>query len=137
MAGPLTFKDSPFYQIRRPLTPVIECKGNACFSSICGRLADQIKARESTRDTARANIDLPPDVAEHLSRDANYRVMVFCAADMPASTPAEISFPHQVELKCNTNEVKANLRGLKNKPGSTRPADITMFWRWCTLSPTR
>jgi len=57
--------------------------------------------------------------------------MVFCAADnnLPPFTPSEIAFPHQVELKCNLDEVKANLRGLKNKPGSTRPADITPFIR--------
>jgi E3 SUMO-protein ligase PIAS1 len=127
MVGQLTFKDSPFYQIKWPLTSVTECKGNARPSSLHRRLADWIKARESTRDTARVNIDLTPDVADLLNKDANYKVMVFCAADVAASTPSEISFPHQVELKCNTNEVKANLRGLKNKPGSTRPADITSF----------
>ncbi|KAL9108933.1 MAG: hypothetical protein Q9227_006329 [Pyrenula ochraceoflavens] len=38
---------------------------------------------------------------------------------------SDIQFPHQVELKVNLDDVKANLRGLKNKPGSTRPADIT------------
>jgi E3 SUMO-protein ligase PIAS1 len=91
------------------------------------KLADCIKARESTRDTARLNIDLPPDVADLLNRDSNYRVMVFCAADVASSTPTDIAFPHQVELKCNSNDVKANLRGLKNKPGSTRPTDITSF----------
>ena len=54
--------------------------------------------------------------------------MVFCAAENSnGSLKSEISFPHQVELKCNDQEVKSNLRGLKNKPGSTRPADITSF----------
>lgn len=104
-----------------------ECKGAVIPFSSCVQPADCVQARESTRDTARVNIDLPPDVAELLNKDADYRVMVFCAADVAASTPTEISFPHQVELKCNTNEVKANLRGLKNKPGSTRPTDITSF----------
>ena len=126
MTGQLTFKNSPFYEIQRSLTPVIECRGDS-RRSWQTRLADWMKARESTRDTARANIDLPPDIAEQLNRDTNYRVMVFCASDVPSSTPTDISFPHQVELKCNTNEVKANLRGLKNKAGSTRPADITSF----------
>lgn len=57
--------------------------------------------------------------------------MVFCAADgfQPLSKESEIAFPHNVELKCNSDEVKANLRGLKNKPGSTRPADITHLIR--------
>jgi E3 SUMO-protein ligase PIAS1 len=126
-AGQVTFKDSPFYHIKRPLTAVTECKGESRSSGTCRRLADWIAARESTRDTARVNIDLPPDVADLLNKDADYRVMVFCASDVAAPTPTDISFPHQVELKCNTNEVKANLRGLKNKPGSTRPADITSF----------
>lgn len=84
--------------------------------------------RETTRDTARVALILPPDVSERLQRDENLRVMVFCAAENPTGTlRSEIAFPHQVELKCNDQDIKANLRGLKNKPGSTRPADITSF----------
>lgn len=57
--------------------------------------------------------------------------MVFCAHDTGLNhlSASEIAFPHQVELKVNLDDVKANLRGLKNKPGSTRPADITSFIR--------
>lgn len=56
--------------------------------------------------------------------------MIYCASD-PVSpySKAEISFPYQVEIKVNQDEVKANLRGLKNKAGSTRPADITNLLR--------
>jgi hypothetical protein len=76
-------------------------------------------------------VNLTADVTEQLHHDRNFRVMVFCAADnsLPPFAQSEIAFPHQVELKCNLDEVKANLRGLKNKPGSTRPADITHFIR--------
>jgi E3 SUMO-protein ligase PIAS1 len=49
--------------------------------------------------------------------------MVFCAADTHGRQ--DIAFPHQSEVKVNGGEIKANLRGLKNKPGSTRPVDIT------------
>lgn len=52
---------------------------------------------------------------------------MFCAAGDYGTQ--EIAFPHQSELKVNGDEVKANLRGLKNKPGSTRPADITDLLR--------
>lgn len=57
--------------------------------------------------------------------------MIFCAADSGLNqfTKSDIAFPHQVELKANLDEVKANLRGLKNKPGTTRPADITNYIR--------
>lgn len=57
------------------------------------------------------------------TNDKSLRVMVFCAAH--DSGYQDIAFPHQSELKVNGDEIKANLRGLKNKPGSTRPVDIT------------
>lgn len=56
-------------------------------------------------------------------QERNIRVMVFCAGDI--SGIQDISFPHQSEIKVNSSEIKANLRGLKGKPGSTRPVDIT------------
>lgn len=59
--------------------------------------------------------------------DKSMRVMIFCAAE--ASGVQDIAFPHQSEIKVNGGEIKANLRGLKNKPGTTRPVDITNFLR--------
>ncbi|KAL2862974.1 PINIT domain-containing protein [Aspergillus lucknowensis] len=112
--GLLSFKDSPFYQILNQLTPTVECK-----------------AREHTRDSVELKIVLNADVASRLQANPKLRVMVFCAADTGINqfTKSDITFPHQVELKANLDEVKANLRGLKNKPGTTRPADITNFIR--------
>lgn len=57
--------------------------------------------------------------------------MVYCAADsgLKQYTKSDIAFPHQVELKANLDEVKANLRGLKNRPGTTQPADVTNYIR--------
>ena len=59
------------------------------------------------------------------------RVMVFCAGGNTGTQ--DIAFPHNSELKVNGGDVKANLRGLKNKTGSTRPVDITDSLR---LRPT-
>ncbi|KAL4871963.1 hypothetical protein BDV12DRAFT_205454 [Aspergillus spectabilis] len=88
-------------------------------------------AREHTRDSVELKILLSADVASRLLSDSKLRVMVFCAADTGLNqfTKSDIAFPHQVELKANLDEVKANLRGLKNKPGTTRPADITNYIR--------
>lgn len=56
------------------------------------------------------------------------RVLVFCAN---GTTPIQdIAFPYQCELRVNGEEVKANLRGLKNKPGSTKPVDVTHLLRF-------
>lgn len=109
-SGRLTFKDSPFYKILEPLTPAVECK-----------------VREQTRDNVELKVMLSPNMVSKLQTDSTIRVMVYCAADTGLNqyTKSDVAFPHQVELKVNLDEVKANLRGLKNKPGTTRPADIT------------
>ncbi|KAF4213231.1 hypothetical protein CNMCM8980_002395 [Aspergillus fumigatiaffinis] len=110
----ITFKDSPFYTILEQLTPTVECK-----------------IREQTRDNVELKVVLTPTVASRLQADPNLRVMIYCAADSGLNqyTKSDIAFPHQVELKANLDEVKANLKGLKNKPGTTRPADVTNYIR--------
>jgi E3 SUMO-protein ligase PIAS1 len=112
--GRITFKDSPFYTILEQLTPTVECK-----------------IREQTRDNVELKVVLTPTVASRLQADPNLRVMIYCAADSGLNqyTKSDIAFPHQVELKANLDEVKANLKGLKNKPGTTRPADVTNYIR--------
>jgi E3 SUMO-protein ligase PIAS1 len=55
--------------------------------------------------------------------------MVYCAVvdqGIGFTRDTDIAFPHQVEIRVNDVMVPGlNTRGLKNKPGSTRPADIT------------
>ena len=86
--------------------------------------------REATRDTVGCKIILKPDVADKLVSEPDLKVMIFCASE-PIShfSKVDVTFPHQVEIKVNLDEVKANLRGLKNRAGSTRPADITNLLR--------
>lgn len=111
----LSFKESPFYTILEPLTPVMECKA---------------VVREATRDQIDVKITLRNDTADKLVKDPSIKAMIYCASDpITPYSKAEISFPYQIEIKVNQDEVKANLRGLKNKPGSTRPADITNLLR--------
>ncbi|KAI9836683.1 MAG: hypothetical protein M1819_001319 [Sarea resinae] len=110
VSGRLVFKDSPFYTILEPLIGITECP-----------------AMPSNRHTITTKVVLSAAVTEKLKANTSQRVMVYCAADSGLSpySKLDIAFPHQVEIKINQDEVKANLRGLKNKPGSTRPADIT------------
>ncbi|OQD86271.1 hypothetical protein PENANT_c008G08484 [Penicillium antarcticum] len=112
--GRLEFKESPFFTILEALTPVVECK-----------------IREQTRDSVELKVMLSQRTAQKLQMDTNARVMVYCAADsgLTQYTKSDIAFPHQVELKANLDEVKANLRGLKNRPGTTQPADVTNYIR--------
>ena len=90
----------------------------------------QAAVREGTRDTVQATINLRQDIADQLN-NGSARAMVYCAAESTLSpfSRVDIAFPYQVEIKVNHDEVKSNLRGLKGKPGSTRPADITDLMR--------
>ncbi|KAL4898462.1 PINIT domain-containing protein [Aspergillus ambiguus] len=110
----VSFKESPFYTILRPLTPTVECK-----------------VREQTRDSVELKVVFDQDTAMQMQTDPQLLVMVYCAADNGLNhfTNSDVAFPHQVELKVNMDEVKTNLRGLKNKPGTTRPADVTRYIR--------
>lgn len=76
------------------------------------------------RHTVKTTIKVQDHAILHrVNKEPNLRVMVFCAAeDKPGQ---DIAFPHQSEVKVNGGDIKANLRGLKSKPGSTRPVDIT------------
>lgn len=75
------------------------------------------------RHTVEIDLRLPESVLADLTSDTNWRVMVFCATD--GRTVQDIAFPHQSEIKVNGGEIRANLRGLKNKPGTTKAVDIT------------
>ncbi|KAG6007720.1 hypothetical protein E4U54_008792 [Claviceps lovelessii] len=103
----LTFHPSPFYQVEAPVGMPRTCEAMA-----------------QHRNTINISIRLCDHPAlQQCINDKSYRVMIFCADD--TSGLQNVAFPHQSELKVNADEIKANLRGLKNKPGSTRPVDIT------------
>ncbi|KAH7051057.1 PINIT domain-containing protein [Macrophomina phaseolina] len=105
-----SFKSSPFYDIDEALAPTIE-----------------LQVLPNNRTSTSASVQLSTEVAARLKADSSMRVMLFSAAD-PVLAPyaaADIAFPHQLEVRVNGDEVKSNFKGLKNKPGSTRPADIT------------
>ncbi|KAM5371378.1 hypothetical protein ACJZ2D_007977 [Fusarium nematophilum] len=107
----LAFKPSPFYQIEGPVGEVRTC---------------DVMAQHRNSVSYPIKLDDHPNLQSCIN-DPSYRVMVFCASDCLGTQ--EIAFPHQSELKVNCGEIKANLRGLKNKPGSTRPVDITKSLR--------
>lgn len=64
--------------------------------------------------------------------DKSLKIMVYCSGEC-GPQKQDVAFPHQSEIKVNGGDIKANLRGLKNKPGSTRPVDITNAIRYKPL----
>ncbi|KAL3425655.1 MIZ/SP-RING zinc finger [Phlyctema vagabunda] len=103
------FKSSPFYQIKEQIGE--------------GRICDTMSQHRHTVTMNVRAASYPILSAVGSDKTGTMKVMVFCSAD--AHGRQDIAFPHQSEIKVNTGEVKANLRGLKNKPGTTLPVDIT------------
>ena len=97
---------------------------SASMSSLAFDISEQTPAMQNHRHT----VSIPlraidnPELAR-VSQESNYKILAFCAGDLHGRQ--DVAFPHQSEVKVNGGEVKANLRGLKNRPGSTRPVDIT------------
>ena len=55
-----------------------------------------------------------------------YRLVLFCTqTDRVAYGNCLVEFPTHAEIRCNGTIVSANLRGIKNKPGTINPPDIT------------
>ena len=90
----------------------------------------KVPVRDQTRDTVDLTVNLRAELAERLSADNSTRAMIYCASEpMSPFSKVDIEFPNQLEIKINQDQVKSNFRGLKNKPGTTRPADITTMLR--------
>jgi len=63
-----------------------------------------------------------------LKADPSLRIMLYCATTStlgPYAFNIDIAFPSQIEVKINGEEVRKSFKGLKNKPGTTKPVDIT------------
>lgn len=88
------------------------------------------KVMGQTRHTAQATVVFPQPMIDRLRNDKSMKVMLFCAVDVPGpSIASDIAFPAQIELKVNGEPFTGNLRGIKKKPGTTKPADITELLR--------
>jgi E3 SUMO-protein ligase PIAS1 len=104
------FKSSPFFETRELL-----------LSNIV------LEASPSHRQTLTRSLTISAELGNRMRADPSLKLLLFSALEAPLSNYAQhdIAFPSQIEVKINGDEVKANYKGLKNKPGSTRPADVT------------
>ena len=85
----------------------------------------------SHRHTVATELTLNHTQVSRIRSDPLLKIFLFCAADsgLGRYEQLDIAFPSNIEVKVNTDEIKANFKGLKNKPGTTRPTDISDFVR--------
>jgi E3 SUMO-protein ligase PIAS1 len=126
------FKPSPFYEEKSQIGDVKICEGTPHGEPVPLLLRWRLTKRSAmSQHRNTVSISFKPqdylDVQRLVVDGRSYRIFIFCASDLNGAQ--DIAFPHQSELKVNGEDVRANLRGLKNKAGSTRPVDITNYLR--------
>ncbi|QSL67102.1 hypothetical protein MERGE_001491 [Pneumocystis wakefieldiae] len=103
----INFKPSPFYNILENINSPIICP-------------------PMLRNIITASVRLSLKAVEKLASNESYRVYLFCTAtDSAAFGFALIEFPVHIDLKVNGKHLSANTRGLKKKPGTAPPVDVT------------
>ncbi|EME43250.1 hypothetical protein DOTSEDRAFT_45227 [Dothistroma septosporum NZE10] len=104
------FRSSPFYEVQETIMGYTE-----------------LHEMPQNRHTVRQDLRLTADQVARLKSDPSFRIMLYCglSSGMNQWTTVDVAFPNQLEVKINDDDVRANFKGLKNKPGSTKPADIT------------
>lgn len=84
---------------------------------------------DSPRNSITLSFVLNPLALDLLNnRGTAYKVALMCASrNYSDPRPLRIEFPNPVEITINSHKIQANLRGLKNKPGTVPPAVITSY----------
>ncbi|KAK6350734.1 SUMO ligase siz1 [Orbilia javanica] len=108
---PLAFYHSPFYE------PVMNLTGIHGLNSF-----------NPGATSSRCNVSIPFQLNQQNADEIRrgLRVILYCAEGSTLGTH-HVAFPQQIEIRVNGKSVSANLRGLKNKPGTTRPLDVTDY----------
>ncbi|KAF8168157.1 PINIT domain-containing protein [Crassisporium funariophilum] len=123
-APAIRFKESPFFTIDQSVSAVIECP-------------------ESTSATDRRqqslNFTLNSDqILKLKGSGTKYQLRLFCTSSVfyagvgsfrTNPVPCPIEFPPTCEVRVNNTQLTANMKGLKKKPGTAPPPEITKFVR--------
>ncbi|KAL9081844.1 MAG: hypothetical protein Q9159_006984 [Coniocarpon cinnabarinum] len=107
----MRFPNTPFHEILEPLT----------------RNTD-LPVVHQNRHTINASFTLGPEKQSQMQHNNAFRVLLYCTSDFDLPRP-DVGFPSQIEVKVNDEAFQGNLRGIKKKAGTTRPADITSLVR--------
>lgn len=120
----IRFHDSPFYRIDQAASVIAECPESSS---------------PSDRKQQHLSFTLNNDQLTKLkSPGSKYQVRLFCTSSVfyagtnayrVNTVPCPIEFPPTCEVRVNNVQLSANLKGLKKKPGTAPPADITTYLR--------
>ncbi|KAF7306881.1 MIZ zinc finger protein [Mycena indigotica] len=112
------FKESPFYHVNQTISSIIECPES---SSATDRRSQVFNFTLTNEQLAKLKSNSP-----------KYQVRLFCTSSSFYSpnttsfraTPCLVEFPPTCEVRVNSVQITANLKGLKKKPGTAPPPDL-------------
>ncbi|KDQ63528.1 hypothetical protein JAAARDRAFT_29547 [Jaapia argillacea MUCL 33604] len=114
----IRFKPSPFFRIDQAVSPIIECpESTGSMDRRQGSLAFSLNADQ---------------VAKLTSPGSKYQLRLYCTSSQfhsqsafrPMTGLCPIEFPPTCEIRLNTVQLTASVKGLKKKPGTAPPPDL-------------
>lgn len=113
----LLYKSSPFYRNVMALT------------------IPQYGRSSKNESVLTFKLQISSSLSQRLMSNPHYSIMVFCASkEIPTSQQMLMEFPDDCYIRVNKRTLDWRPRGVKNKPGTFTPADITKF---CMLQESR
>lgn len=111
-ANTIHFEESPFYRLEKMIP----------------ESAQKIYVTNG-RCTCTIKFHLSRDDFHKLQNDDRQKLYVLCGKVDMSGTKGNsfIQFPSPHEFQMNKQQVIANVKGIKNRPGTTKPADITRY----------
>ncbi|KAE9408145.1 hypothetical protein BT96DRAFT_954104 [Gymnopus androsaceus JB14] len=123
----LRFKASPFFRVHETIAEVVECPESQSVGD---------------RKQATLTFNLSQDQITKLKAvNSNYHLRLFCTSStfyspnsnfrtFPSHCPIE--FPSTCEVRVNTVQITASLKGLKKKPGTAPPPELDKYVEFVT-----
>ncbi|KAJ6575057.1 PINIT domain-containing protein [Mycena capillaripes] len=137
-SGPSTraavrFKESPFFRVLQTVSTVQECPESS-------------GATDRRQQLLTFNLT-DEHIAKLKSDSSKYQLRLFCTSSAfysptlssfrPNAGPCLIEFPPTCEVRVNNVQLGANLKGLKKKPGTAPPPDISKYIRLSTTNNSK
>lgn len=104
------FKESPFYKLKQMVHGGPQVAYASKMKSVC-----------------RYSFVLNEKEAELLRQDKRLQLYLMCGASNLPDKEMLLQFPIPMELHVNGTHIKENVRGIKGKPGTARPANLTKY----------
>ncbi|ODV63875.1 SUMO ligase SIZ1, partial [Ascoidea rubescens DSM 1968] len=111
------FKKSPFFKLKKLIRN---------FPQLASKAPD-------TRGTCKVEFSLTFEDQTSLKSNPNYRLFllsgIYDSLKSQNNNDVYIKFPHPLEIHFNKSLIDDNVKGIKDKPGTAKPANLTKYVR--------